>query len=279
MRHIEANDAACLGFINPSLWQSKTQWYNTQDPYSWISWYTSWGIAINNWGWIDSLESVNGRKWANATEMKDVLADYWLSQVEYNEQKERYMNYVETQEMVKSILDVKAKAEKLKEWAQDEANQWLKSSEREINIANQWYANRWQDVWTADKTIDKIVQWKALFDNLMSNAGFQKYLDMKANWAQFWIMTDSEWRKVDSSVAPISWTQGDAIFMENLNNMIDWYDQVLAKLGYDFEEWSKPNEGKDVPMSTAEQSNGTMLTRYNPQTWRMEYSMDWVNWY
>lgn len=272
-RHIEANDAACLGFINPSLWQSKTQWYNAKDPYSWISWYTSWGIAINNWGWIDSLEWVYGRKWANATEMKDVLADYWLSQVEFNEQKERYMNYVETQEMVKSILEVKEKAEKLKTWAQEESNQWLKDSEREINIANQWYANRWQDIWTRDTTIENIQQGKALFDNLMSNAWFQKYLDMKANGAQFWIMTDSEWRKVDSSVAPISWEQGDTIFMENLNNMITWYDQVLAKLGYDFEEWSKPETADEVPMETNQSTNNWILKRVVDG--RIEYSYDW----
>ena len=272
-RHIEANDAACLGFINPSLWQSKTQWYNAKDPYSWISWYTSWGIAINNWGWIDSLEWVYGRKWANATEMKDVLADYWLSQVEFNEQKERYMNYVETQEMVKSILEVKEKAEKLKTWAQEESNQCLKDSEREINIANQWYANRWQDIWTRDTTIENIQQGKALFDNLMSNAWFQKYLDMKANGAQFWIMTDSEWRKVDSSVAPISWEQGDTIFMENLNNMITWYDQVLAKLGYDFEEWSKPETADEVPMETNQSTNNWILKRVVDG--RIEYSYDW----
>ena len=270
---IEANYPSWEKINNPSLWQSKTQWYNAKDPYSWISWYTSWGIAINNWGWIDSLEWVYGRKWANATEMKDVLADYWLSQVEFNEQKERYMNYVETQEMVKSILEVKEKAEKLKTWAQEESNQWLKDSEREINIANQWYANRWQDIWTRDTTIENIQQGKALFDNLMSNAWFQKYLDMKANGAQFWIMTDSEWRKVDSSVAPISWEQGDTIFMENLNNMITWYDQVLAKLGYDFEEWSKPETADEVPMETNQSTNNWILKRVVDG--RIEYSYDW----
>ena len=274
-RHIEANDAACLGFINPSLWQSKTQWYNAKDPYSWISWYTSWGIAINNWGWIDSLESVYGRKWANATEMKDVLADYWLSQVEFNEQKERYMNYVETQEMVKSILEVKEKAEKLKEWAQNESNKGLKDSEREINIANQWYANRWQDVWTADKTIENIQQWKALFDNLMSNAGFQKYLDMKANWAQFWIMTDSEWRKVDSSVAPIAWAQWDTIFMDNLNSMIEWYDQVLAKLGYDSAEWSKPETADQVQITENNWVGDSMIMTMQDANGKVWYSYDW----
>ena len=274
-RRVEAGDPACKWFFNPSLWESSTQGYNAQDPYSWISWYTAWGIAINNWGWIDSLESVYSRSWANATEMKDVLADYWLSQVEYNEQKERYMNYVETNEMVKSILEVKEKAEKLKAWAQEESNKWLKNSEREINIANQWYANWWQDLWTADKTIENIQQWKALFDNLMSNAGFQKYLDMKANGAQFWIMTDSEWRKVDSSVAPISWEQWDTIFMENLNSMITWYDQVLAKLGYDAEEWAKPERAEDIKITPNNWTGVNSSVIQRTVNGRIEYSVDW----
>jgi hypothetical protein len=40
--------------------------------------------------------------------------------------RERYMNYVETKQMVDSLLDVKARATKLKEWAEKDTNKDLK---------------------------------------------------------------------------------------------------------------------------------------------------------
>ena len=272
-RHIEANDAACLWFINPSIWASATQWYNAKDPYSWVSGYTSWWIEINNGGWIDSLESLYWRKWANATEMKDVLSDYGLTQVEYNEQKERYMNYVETQEMVNSLLDVKARAEKLKKWAQDDSNNNLKWP-MDLSIAEDWLWF-WNNLFTTDATIESIQEWKALYDNLMSNAWFQKYLDMRQNWAQFWIMTDSEWKKVDNSVAPLRWEQKDTLFLNNLNDMIRGYDEVLEKLGYDFEEWAKPDNADQVEIKENVWTWDNMILTRIDENGKMRYSYDW----
>lgn len=249
MRHVEKNDANLKWFINYSLWASSSQGYNTQDPYSWISRYTSTWKEINAGGWITSLEKSFDR-WEKLTDTqrKDLYSAYWVDVSELNEMRERYMNYVETKQMVDSLLDVKARAMKLKEWAEKDTNKDLKWW-MDIDIANQWYAGFWQDMFTKDSTISSIQEWKALFDNLMSNAGFQKYLDMKDKWAQFWIMTDSEWSKVDNSVAPLKREQKDAVFIKNLNSMIQWYDEVLMQLWYDSSEWAKPETAEQVEIT------------------------------
>lgn len=249
-RHVEKNDANLQGFINYSLWASSSQWYNTQDPYSWVSKYTSTWKEINAGGWITSLEKSFDR-WEKLTDTqrKDLYSAYWVDVSELNEQRERYMNYVETKQMVDSLLDVKARAMKLKEWAEKDTNKNLKWP-MDIAIANQWYAGFWQDMFTKNSTISSIQEWKALFDNLMSNAWFQKYLDMRDKWAQFWIMTDSEWSKVDNSVAPLKREQKDAVFLQNLNDMITWYDQVLMQLWYDSSEWAKPETAEQVEITS-----------------------------
>ena len=274
-RHIEADDASCLGFINPSLWSSTTQWYNTKDPYSWITRYTSTWKEINAGWWITSLEK-SFDKWEKLTDTqrKDIYTSYWIDISELNEQRERYMDYVESVQMVDSILDVKKRAEALKEWAEQDTNKNLKWY-MDLSIAEQWYANPWQSFWTTDTTIENIQEWKALYDNLMANASFQKYLDMRDKWAQFWIMTDSEWRKIDSSVDPLKWEMKDDLFLKRINSMIDWYNDVLLQLGYDFEEWSKPETAEEVdiqPNSWVWWSENTILERTN--NGKKEYSVD-----
>ena len=274
-RHIEANDAACLGFINPSLWQSKTQWYNAKDPYSWVSRYTSTGKEINAWWWVTSLENSFDR-WEKLTDTqrKDIYSAYWVDVWELNEMRERYMNYVETKQMVDSLLDVKARATKLKEWAEKDTNKDLKWW-MDIDIANQWYAGFWQDLFTKDTTISSIQEWKALYDNLMSNAWFQKYLDMKDKWAQFWIMTDSEWNKVDSSVAPLKREQKDALFISNLDYMIKWYDEVLMQLWYDFAEWTKPETADQVQITENNWAGDSVIMTMQDANGKVWYSYDW----
>ena len=108
----------------------------------------------------------------------------------------------------------------------------------------------------------------------MSNAGFQKYLDMKNNGAQFWIMTDSEWNKVDSSVAPLERAQLDSLFISNLNDMIKWYDEVLAKLWYDFEEWAKPETAEQVDI-VPNPWIWTWWIMTMQMNWQTYYSYDW----
>ena len=284
-RHVSANDAHCLWFINPSLWASSTQWYNAQDPYSWVSGYTSTGKEINAGWWITSLESSFNR-WEKLTDTqrKSIETSYWISTDQFNEQMWRYMDYVETKQMVDSILDVKARAMKLKEWAMDSENDNLKWS-MDLSIAEKWYANFRQNVFTTDDTIERIQKGKALYDNLMSNAGFQKYLDMKNNWAQFWIMTDSEWNKVDSSVAPLKWEQKDDLFLENLNDMINWYDEVLKALWYDVSSTPTPQKNNQTPDMSSMQNSSTWSLAWNVthQSWLLskyvnghrEFSYDW----
>lgn len=284
-RHVSANDAHCLWFINPSLWASSTQWYNAQDPYSWVSGYTSTGKEINAGWWITSLESSFNR-WEKLTDTqrKSIETSYWISTDQFNEQMWRYMDYVETKQMVDSILDVKARAMKLKEWAMDSENDNLKWS-MDLSIAEKWYANWIQNVFTTDDTIERIQKGKALYDNLMSNAGFQKYLDMKNNWAQFWIMTDSEWNKVDSSVAPLKWEQKDDLFLENLNDMINWYDEVLKALWYDVSSTPTPQKNNQTPDMSSMQNSSTWSQAWNVthQSWLLskyvnghrEFSYDW----
>lgn len=274
-RHVEKNDANLQGFINYSLWASSSQWYNTQDPYSWVSKYTSTWKEINAGGWITSLENSFDR-WEKLTDTqrKDLYSAYWVDVSELNEMRERYMNYVETKQMVDSLLDVKARAMKLKEWAEKDTNKDLKWI-MDLSIAEDglWLRN---NLFTFDTTIENIQEWKSLFDNLMSNAWFQKYLDMKNKWAQFWIMTDSEWSKVDNSVAPLKREQKDDLFIKNLNSMIQWYDEVLMQLWYDSSEWAKPETAEQVEVTENEWVwNDEILTRYNSQTWRIEYSYDW----
>jgi hypothetical protein len=175
--------------------------------------------------------------------------------------------------MVDSLLDVKARATKLKEWAEKDTNKDLKWW-MDIDIANQWYAGFWQNMFTKDTTISSIQEWKALFDNLMSNAGFQKYLDMRDKWAQFWIMTDSEWSKVDNSVAPLKREQKDAVFLQNLNDMITWYDQVLMQLWYDSSEWAKPETAEQVEI-TPNQWLGSWDVITMVIDGQVRYSYDW----
>ena len=273
-RHVEANDAACLWFINPSLWASTSQWYNTQDPYSWVSKYTSTWKEINAGGWITSLERSFDR-WEKLTDTqrKDLYSAYWVDVSELNEMRERYMDYVETKQMVDSLLDVKERAMKLKEWAEQDTNKNLKGT-MDLSIAEKWYANAWENFWSYDDTIESIKEWKALYDNLMSNAWFQKYLDMKNKWAQFWIMTDSEWNKVDNSVAPLKREQGDELFIKNLNSMIKWYDEVLMQLWYDFGEWAKPETADQIEIIPEQwiTNSGTITMIING---KKMYSDDW----
>lgn len=273
-RHIEANDSACLWFINPSLWASSSQWYNTKEPYSWVSKYTSTWKEVNAGWWITSLEKSFDR-WEKLTDTqrKDLYASYWVDMSELDEMRGRYMDYVETKQMVDSLLDVKERAMKLKEWAEKDTNKDLKWW-MDIDIANQWYAGFWQNMFTSDKTISSIQEWKALYDNLMSNAWFQKYLDMKDKWAQFWIMTDSEWNKVDTSVAPLKREQKDALFLQNLNSMIDWYNEVLMQLGYDFQEWSKPETADQVEVTDNPWVNDSEVITMVIDG-QVKYSYDW----
>ena len=261
------------GFINYSLWASSSQWYNTQDPYSWVSKYTSTWKEINAGGWITSLEKSFDR-WEKLTDThrKDLYSAYWVDVSELNEQRERYMNYVETKQMVDSLLDVKARAMKLKEWAEQDTNKNLKWI-MDLSIAEEWVWF-WSNLFTSNDTIQSIQEWKSLFDNLMSNAWFQKYLDMKDKGAQFWIMTDSEWNKVDNSVAPLKREQKDDLFIKNLNSMIEWYDQVLMQLWYDSSEWAKPETAEQVEITPNQWMwSWDMITMVIDG--QVKYSYDW----
>lgn len=273
-RHVEKNDANLQGFINYSLWASSSQWYNTQDPYSWVSRYTSTWKEINAGGWITSLEKSFDR-WEKLTDTqrKDLYSAYWVDVSELNEQRERYMNYVETKQMVDSLLDVKDRAMKLKEWAEKDSNKNLKWI-MDLSIAEDglWF---WNNLFTTDTTIQNIQEWKSLFDNLMSNAWFQKYLDMRDKWAQFWIMTDSEWSKVDNSVAPIKREQKDDLFIKNLNSMIEWYDQVLMQLWYDSAEWAKPETAEQVEITTNQWAAWSWDIITMVIDGQVKYSYDW----
>lgn len=277
-RHVEKNDPALKWFINYSLWASTTQGYNTKDPYSWVSGYTKTWKEINAWGWCTALESSFWQKLTDKQREK-IEASAWIDTYEYYQQSERYMEYVETQQMVKSVLQVKDMAEKLKTWAEKDENKNLKGW-MDIDIAENWLWF-WNNLFTTDTTIENIQEWKALYDNLMSNAWFQKYLQMRDDWAQFWIMTDSEWRKVDNSVSPLKWEQKDTLFLDNINSMIKWYDEVLATLWYDFAEWSKPETAEEVevaPNPWVWTWSGVVLQRMN--NWKIEYSVDWgKTWY
>lgn len=253
-------------------WNMETPQFNTKNPYSWVIGRTSNWAEINAGGWITSLER---SYWAKLTDKQreKIEQSYWITTKIFNEQAERYMDYIETQEMVNSLIDVKERAEKLKAWAEDENNKSLKGT-IDLSIAEKWYPSFWENLVTFDDTVERIQEWKSLFDNLMSNAGFQKYLQMRNDWAQFWIMTDSEWNKIDKSIAPLKWEQKDDLFLENINSMIKGYDDVLRKLWYTWEEETvvEPNMSEFQNASVNDLWSWLLSRTINGIT---QYSYDW----
>lgn len=252
-RHVEKNDPALQWFINYSLWASSTQWYNIQEPYSWTSGYTNTGAEINAWWWIKSLESHYMNWFKDKDERKSTLEKYGIDEKVYNEQQQRFLDYYEFNTVKSQLETLKKSAEAIvayeteiwdtdyHEWFWDNATIYQIDEPWTSKGADFWYSLFWES-WASTEYM--------MFKNFMSDASFQKYLDMKDAWAQFWIMTDSEWRKIDASTAPITWGMNKSEFVKAMNTRIEVINEDIRKInekyGYSSAEDTKPETAEQV---------------------------------
>ena len=266
-------------FFDPSAWSNDGKQYNKTEPYSSVSWYTSNWTEINAWGWITSLQEQYQTKWTSADERNKTLSAYWIDEKEYNEQKQRYADYLSDTQLRESLTELRETAQQLLDW-QTEKWEGLHGWWADRQTVERWYRKVWPFEW---KTA--AAEWYALYWYLKNNETLKKFLDLKENGATFGAMQESEWNMVRAAANKLDWNQDDATFEKFLKEMIASYDVALDKVW-----WAvTPEQTKTPDMSSMQSNNwfsmswnvtnnGGMLTKYI--NWQMMVSYDWwLTWF
>lgn len=228
------------GYFDPSKWNWQDTQYNKTEPYSWASGYTSNWTEINAGGWITSLQEQYQQKWSSADERNKTLSAYWIDEKEYNEQKQRYADYLADTELRDRLTELKKSAQDLLTWQQDEW-EWLHSGWADRQTVEKWY---WKFLWMEWKT--DAAKWYAMYEYLKNNETLSKFLDLKANGATFWAMQESEWNMIKSATSKLTWDLDDKDFEDFLKEMINSYDVALNKLG------GQPVQVQDKPIDVTQ---------------------------
>lgn len=267
-------------FFDPSAWSKDEVQYNKLEPYSWVSGYTSNWTEINAWGWITSLQEQYQTKWSSADERNKTLSAYWIDEKEYNEQKQRYADYLTDTQLRDSLTELRATAQALLDWEYENDNvddSWdLHQGWADRQTVERWYYKAWPFEW---KTA--AAEWYAIYGYLKNNETLKKFLDLKENGATFWAMQESEWDMVKAAANKLDWTwQDKATFQKFLQEMIDSYDVALDKIWWPAYQtpYKEPDMKNMQPQNWFSYSwnvtnNSWMLTKYI--NWQMLLSYDW----
>ena len=246
----------------------------TVDPYSWVSGYTSNWTEINAWWWITSLQEQYKSKRSSADERNKTLSAYWIDEKQYNEQKQRYADYLSNTQLIDNLTELKETAETLLKRNQDNSsgNVWLHGGRADRQTAERWYWKFWPFEW---KTA--AAEWVALYNYLKNNETLQKFLDLKANGATFWAMQESEWKMVSSSANNLEWNTTNETFENSLQKMIDAYNTALSKLWVDTTKSviQEPDMSQMQSTNTSGMYYTSNWTLVKSENWRNMYSYDW----
>lgn len=269
-------DQANANFASQS--QSKAQSYNTQNPYSWSSWYTSNWTEINAGWWITSLEWKYREKRASNDERNSTLENYWITLKEYNEQKQRYADYLANTELADTLTKAKTQAEQLLKRNQENSG-WKFGLHRWI--LDTATAENWSALWWA--IITKAADWKSMYDYLIKNLTLDKFIDLKNNGATFGAMSEWEWKIISDSISELKWSSSNERFETVLEDLIDGYNKSLSKLWVD----STYTTTQTPDMSDMQNTNSNNTLHYTSnwtlvkyENWKALYSYDnWKTWH
>ena len=246
----------------------------TQDPYSWISGYTSNWTEINAWWWITSLQEQYKAKWSSADERNKTLSAYWIDEKQYNEQKQKYADYLSKTQLVDNLTELKDTAEELlkRNQTNSSGNVWLHGGRADRQTAERWYWKFWPFEW---KTA--AAEWVALYNYLKNNETLQKFLDLKANGATFGAMQESEWKMVSSSANNLEWNTTNDTFENSLQKMIDAYNTALSKLWVDVTQ--STNQEPDMSELQSQSNINNAWWMYYTDNWTLVKYENWKRWY
>ena len=211
---IPMNSNKILWYYDPAIamaWQGGTQQQqNTQARDPTLSSY------YENWFKITKDDRAN------------TLKEYWLTQQQFNTQRNAYFDNLEKTEAVKNITELRDMAQQLLDWNRENSSKWWWSLHEWLIDAR--YDSDWnlktQFLWQTLKTN----QWYYMFKFLKDNQTLDKFLDAKKNWATFGAMSNAEWQIIWNAASNLQWNMNDKTFEQNLENMIKKYDQALAKI-------------------------------------------------
>lgn len=211
---ISMNSNKILWYYDPAVamaWQGGTQQQqNTQARDPTLSSY------YENWFKITKDDRAN------------TLKEYWLTQQQFNTQRNAYFDNLEKTEAVKNITELRDMAQQLLDWNRENSSKWWWSLHEWLIDAR--YDSEWnlktQFLWQTLKTN----QWYYMFKFLKDNQTLDKFLDAKKNWATFGAMSNAEWQIIWNAASNLQWNMNDKTFEQNLENMIKKYDQALAKI-------------------------------------------------
>lgn len=246
----------------------------TQDPDSWISGYTSNWTEINAWWWITSLQEQYKAKWSSADERNKTLSAYWIDEKQYNEQKQKYADYLSKTQLVDNLTELKDTAEELlkRNQTNSSGNVWLHGGRADRQTAERWYWKFWPFEW---KTA--AAEWVALYNYLKNNETLQKFLDLKANGATFGAMQESERKMVSSSANNLEWNTTNDTFENSLQKMIDAYNTALSKLWVDVTQ--STNQEPDMSELQSQSNINNAWWMYYTDNWTLVKYENWKRWY
>ena len=210
-----------------SMNSSKILWY--YDPAVAMAWQGG-GQQQQNTQARDPTLSSYYENWFKITkdDRANTLKEYWLTQQQFNTQRNAYFDNLEKTEAVKNITELKDMAQKLLDWNKANSSKWAWSLHEWLIDAR--YDSEWnlktQFLWQTLKTN----QWYYMFKFLKDNQTLDKFLDAKKNWATFGAMSNAEWQIIWNAASNLQWNMSDKTFEKNLEDMIKKYDQALAKI-------------------------------------------------
>lgn len=234
-----------------SNYTSSFSWnYDTSNPYGWVSWQTTTWTNINSWWWISSLENqYKQEKWQSNDERKTVLDSYWISIQEYNEQKQRYLEYEyrnnvvkDAEEMYKTILD-------LEEWESKHSDLrfWDWDTEAYMEYRKTWVMPHYI-FWDNDKILD----WIKTLDKITGTNLLNKFTEIKQAGASFGAMSDSEWNVIKWATPILDWQLSKDEFNKRLNELKEAYWSILTT------NWiSLPTWQNEVKTTSTKKLSGT----------------------
>lgn len=243
-----------------------------QNPYDWVSGYTSNWTEINAWWWISSLEDQYWKKRASNDERNSTLQAYWIDVKEFNEQKQKYAKYFEQVQLVENAQKMYNDIEDLLSWNKKYSTKWIWSRHDWRIDLNTFYQIQWDDNFRPRLWVDQITaNWINKYNLIKNNQMLERYLELKANWAQFGVMTNSEWWIVWSTTNELNWISSDAQFESTLRKLQDNYKSIIEK------NWWTVTSGtnQEINMSQYQSSTNTSnWTLTKVENWRTMYSAD-----
>lgn len=194
-----------------------------------------WGSALWEW-WYDPDLTQYYDKWFDMSkdDRSRLLKEEWLTDKQWSRQMTNYFNEKEKTEAVEKITELRDIAQKLLDWNKKNSSKWLWSLHEwwaDLETYKEWsysYSGLWWLIRWAGQT--KASEWITLYKQLKNNQSLDKFVTARKNWVTFGSMTEWEWDMIKGAASALNWEDNDKHFEEVLQDMIDTYNEKLAKI-------------------------------------------------